>query len=137
MGMGVGVGVGVDFGCVVCSTASKQASPTVDAPVSSRCPASGVNHEGCPEQPDPLNRSDHTLTVSGSEKGADIRNQPHLQHRITGGWVAAISVVTAARRILRGRGSAQGAAKASALLVRPCTRPHSGATPANRPPEIS
>ena len=85
----------------------------------------------------PLNRSDRTLAVSGSEKGADVRNQPHLQHRITGGWVVAIPVVTAAAgRILRGRSSAPAAAMASAPLVRPCTSPHSGAYPANRPPGI-
>ncbi len=39
-------------------------------------------------------------------------------------------------RILRGRGSASCAAMAPAPLVRPCTSPHSGAYPANRPPGI-
>ena len=119
------------------STASEKASPTVEAPLSRRCPASGVNDEGCPEQPDPLNRSDRTLAVSGSWKGADDCDQQHLQHRITGGWVVAIPVVTAAAgRILRGRSSAPVAAKDPAPLVRPRSRPHSGTTPANRPPGI-
>ena len=86
---------------------------------------------------EPLNRSDRTLAVSGSEKGAGDRDQQHLQHRITGGWVVAITVVTAAAgHILRGRSSAPGAAKAPAPLVWPRTRPHSGAYPANKPPGI-